>query len=276
MSGGTPAWAASTSELRSRECQWFNEWLSDLTLATQQAYLYDLARFARWLNPADPGAHKRNPDQMATLVAELFTMGAVRAGELGEHYRKDLVREKLAPATVNRRLSTLRSLTKRAHQDGLIDWTLSLSNIRPDADRSRHGFDAVDTLLATIDGMTAIGKRDALVVRLLSDLGLTPAALVALEVDDVDLRDSRIRVSDTWRSLTPSSRSAVATWIQERGAEPGPLIMSFNRNGRGSGRLTQRSVARIVSERGVEAGLAEAVSPRQLRRLAAQAYVDSD
>ncbi|MEW5804614.1 MAG: site-specific integrase, partial [bacterium] len=87
---------------------------------TAQGYERDLTDFAGWLNAADiEGAAK-----------SLLEGGQGEANRLALDYRAALIDRGLSPATINRRLSTLRSLVKLARTLGLIFWTLDVENIR--------------------------------------------------------------------------------------------------------------------------------------------------
>lgn len=63
-------------------------------------------------------------------------------------------------------------------------------------------------------------------------------------------------------------------WVAVRGPEPGPLFVNFDRAGKGGGRLSGRSVARVVAALGAEAGLG-GVRPHGLRHAAITAALDA-
>ncbi|NQU62686.1 MAG: site-specific integrase, partial [SAR324 cluster bacterium] len=63
----------------------------------------------------------------AALI-NLFESPHSRANLTVIHYKSLMLIEGLKPATVNRRLSALRSLTKEARRNGFLKWKLDVSN----------------------------------------------------------------------------------------------------------------------------------------------------
>src|SRR5262249_48361631 len=85
---------------------------SDRTL---KAYTTDLEEFAR------------SRDQLlAGAIAQLLAGGPIAARRSVLDYVIDLRRRGSAPATINRRLATLRSLVRAAQESGMIDWWLEV------------------------------------------------------------------------------------------------------------------------------------------------------
>src|SRR5579884_916545 len=82
--------------------------------ATARAYTADLADLARFLDTS-----------LEAAVGSLL-QGPERASRLVLEYALALRRRGLAPATVARRLATLRSLLGRARELGMADWSLRL------------------------------------------------------------------------------------------------------------------------------------------------------
>src|SRR5579884_3681819 len=80
--------------------------------ATARAYTADLADLARFLDTS-----------LEEAVGSLL-QGPERASRLVLEYALALRRRGLAPATVARRLATLRSLLGRARELGMVDWSL--------------------------------------------------------------------------------------------------------------------------------------------------------
>jgi ubiquinone/menaquinone biosynthesis C-methylase UbiE len=82
---------------------------------TVQAYTADIAAFARFLNRAKDAA-----------VAGFLDGGPTAGRRVVLDYTVDLRRQGLAEATIDRRLGTLRALTRAAQDLRLIDWSLEL------------------------------------------------------------------------------------------------------------------------------------------------------
>jgi integrase/recombinase XerC len=180
--------------------------------------------------------------------------------------RQGMIESGLAPNTINRRLATIRGLTRIARELGIIDWSLEIKSVRKEnvRDTSGPGIDRVRDMLAELND-TAQGARDRAILALLSTMGLRRAEVTSLDLSD--LQESRIRVQRKGSlgyvtlSVPDATRDAINAWVKFRGERPGPLFTSFDRAGKGDGRLTGRSVARITNQKG-------GCSPHALRHTA--------
>ena len=237
---------------------------------TLEAYRQDLETFRAFVGAA-------SVDEAAGL---LLSRGHGEANALGLSYRAELLERGLAPSTVNRRLAALRSLVKLARTLGLVAWTLEVEGVKSKAYRDtrgpgRAGFRRLlDELEERADGKA---KRDLAAVRLLYDLALRRGEVVSLDLEDVDLEAGTVDVLGKGRTervrltLPEPTREALRAWMEARGAEPGPLFLNFDRAGKG-GRLTGRSLHRIVKALGLKAGLE--VRPHGLRHAAITEALD--
>src|SRR5262249_58068958 len=95
---------------------------------------------------------------------------------------------------------------------------------------------------------------------------------LALQAGTVDVlgkgRTQKVRLT-----LPGPTREALAAWLAVRGSQPGPLFTSYDRAGKGSGRLTGSAVYTIVRRLGAQAGLGQ-VRPHGLRHAAITAALD--
>jgi ubiquinone/menaquinone biosynthesis C-methylase UbiE len=82
---------------------------------TARAYTGDIAEFARFL--------EREP---AAAIAHLLAAGPGAGRSMVLEYAVSLLRRGAAPATIERRLGTLRALVRTALDEGLIDWLLEV------------------------------------------------------------------------------------------------------------------------------------------------------
>src|SRR5215210_4106092 len=231
---------------------------------TQRARVQDVADLARFLGLADSEA-------AADLVVA-GTAGQANAIALG--YGRHLLDRKLAAATINRRLSTLRRLVKLARRLGLIDWAVDVEGLRaePYRDTAGPGADGWRRLLEAAqdagDGPKA--RRDRALLRLLHDNALRRGEVVALDVADLDLEGARVAVvgkgqtERRWLTLNGPTVATLRDWLATRGTAPGPLFVNFDpaRKGR---RLTGDGLHEVVRALGRKAGLGRAVRPHGLR-----------
>jgi integrase/recombinase XerC len=140
------------------------------------------------------------------------------------------------------------------------------------------GLAEMDRLLAAADVQTEAGRRDRAILELFYASGLRLSELVDLDLDDVSLssRIVRVRGKGGKERLVPFNQSAadairrmladsaaIQTTTRRAGRQARPRNPLF-RNLRG-GRLTTRSVDRIVRQYIRQAAIAQGISPHALR-----------
>lgn len=249
---------------------------------TMAAYGRDLADFRAFL--AGAGRPTADLDDAARV---LLAAGQGGANALALAYRASLLDRRLAPATVNRRLAALRSLVTLARTLGVVPWALDVAGVTAERYRDTRGPGraGVAQLVAQLAARPdAKGRRDLAAVRLLYDLALRRAEVLALDVADVDLAAGTVAVVGKGRTerarltLPAPTRAALAAWLAVRGAAPGPLFLTLDpaRKGRAeqgrapgsadAGRLTGRSLHRIVRAVGDAVGIV--ARPHGLRHAA--------
>ncbi|MBB6051659.1 tyrosine-type recombinase/integrase [Armatimonas rosea] len=217
-----------------------------------------LALFLESHSPTTMAAYRRDLDDYAafcgsetpTAIADLLALAAGDANRRALAYRTHLRQRKLSPATINRRLAALRSLSKLARLLGQTTWALEVTNLASEAYRDTRGPGR-----ETVQGMLALAEqspRDHALLRLLYDLGLRRAEVCSLDV--ADLETTRLwvlgkgRLEKTPLELPAPTRQALLDWLAVRGSEPGALFTNQDRSGKGDGRLSGRSVHRIVGK----------------------------
>src|SRR3954453_4238246 len=203
------------------------------TLAAYQADLEDFRRFLETWSVYSP-----SPPTAGEAVKGLLEGPKGLANVYVIQYRQQMRERGLQVTTINRRLSTLRSLVKLANTHGLVTWTLSVESVPapPYRDIGEPGREGFRTLLEAAGAQPgAKGLRDVALLRLLHDLGLRRSEAVRLDVKDVDLPRNRIVIPGRGRSpkqpvsLPEPTRAALAAWLEARGPEPGPLFVNFDR-----------------------------------------------
>ena len=231
---------------------------------TLAAYRQDISDFASFLGMTEREA-----------VETLLASGPGHANMMTLNYRSFLQTKGLQPTTVNRRLATLRSLTKFARTCGWITWKMEIPSLKTTAyrDTAGPGTSAYRSMLDQVESKTT-GKsiRDRGILRLLHDLGLRRGELVSLDMADVATDMGTINVMGKGRlqkeklTLPNPTRAALNAWLNIRGIEPGPLFTNFDRAGQGTGRLTGTAVYKLVRNLGQKIGVA--TRPHGLRHLA--------
>jgi integrase/recombinase XerC len=245
--------------------------LAGRAAATLRSYSKDLEDFAAFTGQASAR------EAAAMLVG--LPHGGANAVALG--YKDHMMGRGLAPSTINRRLAAVRSLVKLARTLGFISWSLDVEGVRHEPYRDtrgpgREGF--VKLVDALEDRLDTKAKRDRAIVRLLFDLALRREEAVRLDLKDVDLVEGFVLVTGKGKkepvrlTLPTETRTCLAAWIEARGDAPGPLFTSFDRAGKGSGRLTGTAVYQIVRGLGLRAGIT--VRPHGLRHAAITLALD--
>src|SRR5256714_13843780 len=244
--------------------------LGRLKLSTRQAYAQDLADFAGFLGV----------DSSQAAALQLLAAGPGLANQLVHDYLVQLRQRGLASATINRRLSALRSLIRLARLFHLISWTLELPGEKLERQRDTRGpgLGGMRRLLGALEEREdAKAARDRALLRLAFDLGLRRGELASLDLEHLDLGAGRLAVlgkGQEGRELLtlPSETIAVLrAWLEKRGVEPGPLFLNFDRAGKGQ-RLTATSIYRIA--RGLGEQVQVRARPHGVRQAAITAVLD--
>jgi site-specific recombinase XerD len=147
-----------------------------LSDATRRAYRIDLEQFAEWL-----GGQGLELDDVDVRVLTGY------ATELGRR------RPKLAPASIARKLSAVRSLLGFALGPARVpDAALAPKRARrlPSAPKPAE----VDALLEGLRGNGALGLRNRALVELIYSAGLRSAEAVGLDLQDVDFEQELVHV----------------------------------------------------------------------------------
>ncbi len=232
---------------------------------TIESYRRDLQTFCEFLGV--PG--------ISDAVRTLFSGSHREANLIALKYRQHLIDvKKFKPKSVNRHLASLRSLVGLGQSLGLIPWKLAVKNQKVrELNLSAPDPSSIKRLIRAAgvkDNKTS--KRNVALCLLLYTAGLRRNEAVSLTYpDDVSLERSSIRVLGKGRTerqemiLPDKTVAALKKWLDVRGCEPGPLFINLDRAGKGDGRLSGRSVHRIIQSLGKKIGH-EDLHPHALRR----------
>lgn len=245
---------------------------------TREAYASDLRDFALHVGGGEP----------RDVIGWLRLLSGPQANLVALAWRTSMVERRLAPATVNRRLTCLRSLTALLRTVGAIPWTLEVEGERASRVRDTRGpaGDGVKALLATARSHRDPWKatRDVAILRLIHDLALRREEVVSIDLEHVDLDSDPAEVlikgkGETARerlSLPDPTKDALVTWIAKRGDFPGPLFLVGDRRRRRHGiveRLSGEGVRLILGALSAQA-LLPRVRPHGLRHAAITTALD--
>jgi integrase/recombinase XerC len=238
--------------------------LGDRKETTRAAYVSDLEDFARVNQfadvPAAIGAFLKLQKNAARVVATA--------------YRKALLDRGLSPATINRRISTLRALVALAEDSDLIDWTLGkMKSLPRQGQRDTRGpglagFLNLLNVAAAQRGPKA--ARDVALLRCFFDLALRRNEIATLDLEHIDFPGERLfvlrkgyyeRIPLTFGDET---KAALLAWLGYRGTEPGPLFVTLDHRLKNDlRRITTAGIYTTIRELGKAAGFR--VRPHGLR-----------
>lgn len=265
--------------------------------AVPQAFARALREFEAFLSAERGASPETRRAYLADVRAFAVFLGAppdrVDAGDV-YRYLAELQR-RLAPATVARKLASLRTFYRHRVRTGACtaDPTLGIPAPRGprrlprpipvDECEALAEADARDSAARPPAGPEAARLRDRALVELLYGAGLRVGELEGLDVRDVDLHRAEVRVwgkGDKERivPLPGAAREALEAWLRWR-ERPGvlaePLFVSLRRARETSPRrLGARDVRRILARRARRAGVAGRIHPHRLRHSYATHLLD--
>jgi integrase/recombinase XerC len=183
----------------------------------------------------------------------------------------------LSSATINQRLSALKSLVDYARKRGLCSFTLiDVKGLRSQKYRDTRGrtVDEYRSVLAEIYRSTLLGKRDYAICRLLWDNALRRGEIVSLDRSSFIPQESKLMIlgKGTLELQSIDLNSAVVTAINDyllvkpNGDNPALFVSN---NGK---RLDGKDIARIVKKYAEPVGID--LSPHRVRHSAITAYLD--
>jgi len=179
-------------------------------------------------------------------------------------------------STVARKLSALRTFFKYLQRQGAVEVNQAKLAPSPKLDKTLPHFLTVDEAFHLLDnagGDDFGGSRDRAILEAFYGGGLRLSELAGLNLADLDLREGVLRVwgkgaKERLAFLGKSAIEAVKDYLPRRLAllgrtgTPEQAALFVNKRG---GRLSSRSVARLVEKWAQLAGLSQALTPHGLR-----------
>jgi len=288
------ATAVRVFEETSTDTDLFTSWTAGKSPRTAGSYANAVGHFARflddWMRTNVAGVRLRESlnvgtvDTFEAVAAVLFAAGRAAVTRMLRDYMGVQTEAGLTPATVNGRVTAVRSLLAFGAELDLIPWTLRLKALPSVAYRDTRGpgVKAVGKMVAAIAGRKDTPKRhrDLAIQRMLFDLGLRRAEVCSLDLEHLELDgdEPRVWVLGKGRkdrealTLPRETVAALRAWIAVRGGHPGALFVALDNAHRGQ-RLDGSGLAWVVRQAGREAGVGH-VRPHGLRHCGATALLD--
>jgi integrase/recombinase XerC len=249
------------------------------TLAPQTTLGKAVADFIRHLRERNASEHtiKAYSRDLSLFAAYAGSRGwkqidhiAVR-GFLSQLYEKGL-----SKTSVARALAAVRSLYRWLAREGVVEQNPAKLVATPRLSKKLPRVPTIEEMNFVIDGkmpeVAAFPERDRLMLELLYGCGIRNSELTGINLDDIRLSAEAILIrgkgkKERYVPFGDSVKRALTAYLPERqkvlgaiGKHSGALLI--NRRG---GRLTTRSVGRIIKKIAVAKGLSPDVHPHTLR-----------
>jgi integrase/recombinase XerC len=222
---------------------------------TIKAYSGDLANFAAYAGTR--GWKSIDHIAIREFLAELYEKG-------------------LGKSSVARSLAAVRSLYRWLAREGVVEQNPAKLVATPKLAKKLPRVPTIEEMNSVLDGQmpeaAAFPERDRLMLELLYGCGIRNSELTGINLDDIRLSAEAILIrgkgkKERYVPFGGSARNALAAYLparqamlaESRSSTPALLI---NRRG---GRLTTRSVGRIIKTIAIAKGLSPDVHPHTLR-----------
>jgi len=267
---------------------------SKRSASTRRAYEGDLRCFARFLASCDHGSQGLDGAVHQLVdgerIARFLVLGVPEMARALALWKGAMLRAGLSEATVNRRLSAVRSLLKVAFRLGLsaCDGRSVVEGERSRPYRDTRGI-TLGQMRALLQqpfllhgALTVHGLRDAALLRLLCENVLRRGEAHLLDVADFepDTRSLLIlgKGAGTQKqraTLSPATVQVLADYLQAAGHRRGALFRCLDhRPDKRNGRLSTNGIYKIVRAYGAGIGV-EKLAPHKLRHAGITAALDA-
>jgi integrase/recombinase XerC len=238
----------------------------------------------------------------ARAIANFLTLPTSEALFQVLNYRRMLIEAKLAPSTINVRLSALKSLVDYARKMGECAFSLDdVPGLKTENYRDTTGIDAqaFKGVIKSADVNTVGGARDYAILRLLWDNALRRGEVCALDVGDFSASERKLmilgkgKIAKSAIDLSSGAAAAILRWLElrratvlanatmvgssrERGecSDDEPMFISLSRNQPGH-RLGGSAIYAIVRQYCQEQEIEKIMSPHRLRHSAITAHLNA-
>lgn len=221
----------------------------DVSQHTIRAYSNDLQEFLSFTD--------KRPEKIDNLDIRSFMASL--------HYKK------LKKSSISRKLASIRSFFSYLQKEGYVKKNPAKLVSSPKIPKLLPKFLTVDEtflLMEAPEGDSFILTRDKAIIELLYSSGLRVSELTLLDIGDLDIKESLIRVKGKGRKeriipVGSKAMNAIKNYLPERISlkKKSPALFLNNRGGR----LTQRSIRRILERYSRIVGLKGSPSPHTLR-----------
>jgi integrase/recombinase XerC len=246
----------------------------DFSPNTCRAYQNDLQQFWGYVQASAGGllksTKKVRPDDIDNVVIRSY---------LGFLHKKN------QKTTIARKLSALRSFFRFLVKRGVISANPAEGVLTPKRGRPIPHYLPVDDIFRLLDGVkgeSVLALRNRAILETLYSTGVRVAELAGMDVGDVDFDNGFVRVigkgkKERWAPVGKKALACIRAYLDKRAKAAG-FGMTDNQalllNNRG-GRLSTRSIARLLEQVVRQLGLLRPISPHGLRHTFATHMLDA-
>ena len=242
---------------------------------TVRSYKTDLEQFLDFLTAKERalGKEAASPD----LKSIDFKVVREYVGLLFSHSKR---------TTIARKLSAIRSFFNFLEKGGLSENNPAADISAPKLGKYIPTYLPVDEMFRLLDGpdrQKTLGLRDLAILEVLYSCGIRVSEMAGLDLSSIDFDQHLVKVlgKGNKERIVPvglQALKAVQDYVEATlsirekmwgGSREGPLFLNFR-----GGRLTTRSIHKIVKRYGMESGLLMGISPHSLRHTFATHLLD--
>ena len=243
---------------------------------TLRAYRHNLVELTAFV-AGDPELTAKDPQRLAAV-------GLDRVGTLEIRRYLGYLHNRNSKTTIARKLAAIRSFFRHLHKHRFIDQDPAEALHAPKHGKPIPVYLTVDDMFRLLDQIKpvgVIGLRNRAIVEVLYSTGVRVSELAGLDMEDVDFRSGIVRVEGKGgkERLVPIGQKAcesLSAYRQALGqaqgidaACGGPVFLN-----KYLGRLSTRSIARVIEKMSRACGLAMPVSPHAMRHSFATHLLD--
>jgi integrase/recombinase XerC len=228
---------------------------------THKNYMVDLVQFFNYLGTSHKDIANGSPNDISRVDVNLI-----------RSYLGQMVKGR-SPSSIARKLASLRTFFQYCIRKGLVASNPAKEVATPKVPKKVPRFLTVDEVFALLDspeGGEALGARDKAIMELLYGSGIRVGELVELDIPDIDVNENTVKVMGKGRKerivpIGDKASRAMRAYLDLRPAlAQGATDEALFINRRG-GRLTARSVERMLNKYIQRCGLQKKVTPHVLR-----------
>ncbi len=243
---------------------------------TNRAYQQDLYDFLYYFAEIKT-VNIENRREMESLLPSHVDAIAIRG------YLVRLYKKKNKKSSVARKLSALRSFFKFLLKHDAVKNNPADLILTPKQDKPIPAYLTVDDIFRLLDSIktkSLLGLRNKAMFELLYSTGIRVSELTGLDIDDVDFSGCLVKVTGKGNKerIVPAGKRALSVLKEYRSAVVAKKVHSdvdaffLNKNG---GRITERSIARLLKKAAFECGITVPVYPHAIRHTFATHMLDA-